>query len=49
MAHPDGKKTPMAVKVGQHVLYKKWGGTEVKINGVEWMILEQKEILAIVE
>lgn len=49
ITHPDGKKTPMVVKVGQHVLYKKWGGTEVKINGVEWMILEQKEILAIVE
>ncbi len=49
ITHPDGKKTPMVVKVGQHILYKKWAGTEVKINGEEWMILEQKEILAIVE
>ena len=46
---PDGKKIPVVVKVGQNVLYKKWGGTEIKINGEEWMILEQKDILAIVE
>ncbi len=44
-----GNKIPMQVKVGQMVLYKKWGGNEVKVDGVEWMILEQKDILAIVE
>lgn len=44
-----GAKIPMQVKVGQKVLYKKWGGSEVKVEGVEWMILEQKDILAIVE
>lgn len=42
-------KIPMQVKVGQKVLYKKWGGNEIKVNGEEWMILEQKDILAIVE
>lgn len=45
----NGKLVPMQVKVGQKVLYKKWGGNEVKVGGVEWMILEQKDILAIVE
>ena len=30
-------------------MYKKWGGNEVKVNGEEWMIVEQKDILAIVE
>lgn len=42
-------KGSMVVKVGQKVMYKKWGGNEVKVNGEEWMIVEQKDILAIVE
>ena len=45
----DGKIIPMVVKVGQKVLYKKWGGNEVKVAGVEWTLIEQKDILAIVE
>jgi len=45
----NGKLVPMQVKTGQTILYKKWGGTEVKVNGADWMILEQKDILAIVE
>ncbi len=44
-----GKTVKMVVKVGQKVMYKKWGGNEVKVNGEEWMIVEQKDILAIVE
>ena len=44
-----GKKIKMAVKVGDKVMYKKWGGNEVKVSGEEWMIVEQKDILAIVE
>jgi len=39
----------MVVKVGQKVLYKKWGGNEVKVGTEEWMIIEQKDIMAIVE
>ncbi len=38
----------MVVKVGDKVMYKKWGGNEVKVNGQEWTIVEQKDILAIV-
>ena len=45
----DGKKIPMVVKVGQKVMYKKWGGNEVKVEGMEWLLVEQKDILAIVE
>src|SRR5581483_6921224 len=47
----DGKIVPgsMIVKVGEKVMYKKWGGNEVKVNGEEWMLVEQKDILAIVE
>ena len=44
-----GEKIEMVVKVGQKVMYKKWGGNEVKVNGEEWMIVEQKDILAVVE
>lgn len=45
----DGKLIPMVVKVGQKVMYKKWGGNEIKVLGEEWMLVEQKDILAIVE
>lgn len=44
----DGKRVPMVVKVGDKVLYKKWGGNEIKIDREEWMIIEQKDIMAIV-
>jgi chaperonin GroES len=44
-----GNQVKMVVKVGDKVMYKKWGGNEVKVNGEEWMIVEQKDILAIVE
>jgi len=43
-----GNPVKMVVKVGQKVMYKKWGGNEVKVNGQEWTIVEQKDILAIV-
>lgn len=43
-----GNPVKMVVKVGDKVMYKKWGGNEVKIDGVEWTIVEQKDILAIV-
>lgn len=47
----DGEivKNSMQVKVGQKVMYKKWGGDEVKVNGEDWMIVKQSDILAIVE
>lgn len=45
----DGKKIPMVVKAGQKVMYKKWGGNEIKVDGEEWLLVEQKDILAIVE
>lgn len=45
----DGKKRiPMEVTVGQKVMYKKWGGSEVKVGSEEWTIVDQKDILAIV-
>jgi len=47
--NPEGKLMPMIVKVGQKVMYKKWGGNEVKVAMEEWMLVEQKDIMAIVE
>jgi chaperonin GroES len=43
-----GNPVKMVVKVGQKVMYKKWGGNEIKVNGEEWMLVEQKDILAVV-
>ncbi len=45
----DGKVTPLDVKVGDRVLFAKWAGTEVKIDGEELMIMKESDILAIVE
>ena len=45
----DGKLLPMDVKVGDKVLFGKYSGTEVKINDVEYLIMNQDDILGIVE
>ena len=45
----NGKRNHMEVAVGQKVLFGKYSGTEVKINGEEVVILDQKEILGIFE
>ena len=45
---PEGKIRPVSVKPGQKVMYKKWGGSEIKVKGEEWMIVEEKDILAVV-
>ena len=44
-----GEKEPMGVKVGDTILYAKYAGTEVKMDGVEYKILSIKDALAIVE
>jgi chaperonin GroES len=44
----SGKIIPMVVKVGQKIMYAKWGGSEVKIDNEEWKLVKQSEILAIV-
>lgn len=44
----QGKTVPMIVKKGQKVLYKKWGGNEIKVDGEEWLLVEQKDIMAVV-
>ncbi|MDR0992295.1 MAG: co-chaperone GroES [Ruminococcus sp.] len=45
----DGKEVKMEVKVGERVLISKYSGTEVKLDGQEYTILRQSDILAVVE
>jgi chaperonin GroES len=45
----DGKRIPMDVAVGDVVLYAKYAGTEVKVEGKKLLILKESDILAIVE
>ena len=44
----DGKKVPFEVKKGDTVLTNKYGGTEIKLDGVEYKILNQDDILAVI-
>src|SRR6266498_3813689 len=44
----DGNRIPMDVKVGDKVIYSKYGGTEVKIEGEEYLILSARDVLAVV-
>lgn len=45
----DGKKVPLEVKVNDKVIYSKYAGTEVKLDGEEYLIIRQSDVLAIVE
>ena len=45
----DGVLVPMDVKVGDVVLYSKYGGTEVKYNNEEYLVLSARDILAVIE
>lgn len=45
----DGKKVPLEVAVGDRVIYSKYAGTEVKMDGNEYLIIRQSDILAIVQ
>ncbi|WP_321491514.1 co-chaperone GroES [uncultured Desulfobacter sp.] len=45
----DGKLLPMDVKVGDRVLFSKYGGTEVKIDGIDYLIMRQDDVLGIVD
>ncbi|WOF73026.1 co-chaperone GroES [Parvibaculaceae bacterium PLY_AMNH_Bact1] len=45
----DGKVTPLDVKAGDRVLFGKWSGTEVKVDGEELLIMKESDILGIIE
>jgi len=45
----NGNRIPLDVKVGDVVLYSKYGGTEVKYSGEEYLVLSARDVLAIIE
>ncbi len=45
----NGKLQPLSVKAGDRILFGKYSGTEVKIDGVEHLILREEEILGVIE
>src|SRR2546429_6026838 len=45
----DGQRIPMDVKVGNKVIYSKYGGTEVKVQGQEYLILSARDVLAVIQ
>ena len=45
----SGKLIPIDVKTGDTVLFGKWSGTEVKIDGVEYLIMKESDIMGIIE
>ncbi len=47
--YEEGKRIPLDVKVGDVVLYSKYGGTEVKYNNEEYLVLSARDVLAVVE
>ncbi|MBR5120837.1 MAG: co-chaperone GroES [Clostridia bacterium] len=48
-AMQDGKLVPMTVKVGDKVITSKYSGTEIKLDGKDYIVVSQSDILAIVE
>ena len=47
--YENGQLIPMEVKVGDRVIYSKYGGTEVKLDGEEYLILSSRDIYAVIE
>ncbi|HEU4868451.1 MAG TPA: co-chaperone GroES [Actinomycetota bacterium] len=47
-SYQDGTRVPLDVKEGDRVLFSKYGGTEVKVGGEEFMMLNERDVLAIV-
>ncbi|MFC3053119.1 co-chaperone GroES [Kordiimonas pumila] len=45
----DGTVTPLDVKAGDKVLFGKWSGTEVKVDGVDLLIMKESDIMGIIE
>ena len=45
----DGKRVPLDIAVGDKVIYSKYGGTEVKYNGEEYLVLSARDVLAVIE
>ena len=45
----NGKLIPIDLKVGDRVLFGKWSGTEVKLDGIEYLIMKESDIMGVIE
>jgi len=45
----DGKHIPLDVKVGDRILFGKWSGTEIKLNGEDLLIMKESDVMGIIE
>jgi len=47
--NPEGNRVPLEVKKGDRILFGKYGGQEIKVEGEEYMIMSEQEVLCIIE
>ena len=47
--HENGTVIPMELKVGDQVLFGKWSGTEVKLDGEEYMIMKESDVMGVIQ
>ena len=45
----SGKLTPLDVKVGDHILFGKWSGTEIKLDGKDLLIMKESDVMGVIE
>ena len=45
----NGKVVPIKIDINSRVIYKKWGGTELKVGGKEYLLVKEEDILAVIE
>ena len=45
----DGTVRPLDVKVGDHILFGKYSGTEVKVDGEEYLVMREEDVMAVIE
>jgi len=45
----EGKVTPLDVKKGDRILYGKWSGTEVKVDGNDYLIMKESDVMGVIE
>jgi chaperonin GroES len=47
--HPDGRRVPLDLKAGDTIMFGKFAGQEVKVDGVEYLIMKEEEVLGAVD
>ena len=45
----NGKVVPIKIDINSRVIYKKWGGTELKVGGKEYLLVKEEDIIAVIE